>query len=161
MYSVNVPVPGEIVRLARGLASECLTATARRGHSLVVKRLPDERRQEMTAAVRSVLDGVGPFEVQIDRIELFRQPPTGTAPVAYLAVESPELESLHRDLCAAFDPVEGFEGSEYDPHVTIARGGDAATLLGREIESRTWTVDRLSVWHPGREMAVESIALSD
>ncbi|KAB7516703.1 2'-5' RNA ligase family protein [Halosegnis rubeus] len=159
MHSVNVPVPGDIIRLARGLASECLTATPRRGHSLVVKRLPDERLRGMVRQVRSVLDGVDPFEIRIEAVDLFRQPPTGTAPVAYLAVDSAGLEQLHQKLCQVFDPVEGFEGEEYDPHVTIARGGDAASLLGREIEPREWTVDRLAVWHPGREMEVESIAL--
>lgn len=159
MHSVNVPVPGDIVRLARGLASECLTATPRRGHSLVVKRLPDERLRGMVPEIRAVLDGVDPFEIRIEEVDQFRQPPTGTAPVAYLAVDSPGLEQLHRDLCEVFDPVAGFEGKEYDPHVTIARGGDAASLLGREIEPREWTVDRLAVWHPGREMEVESIAL--
>ncbi|MDZ7745160.1 MAG: 2'-5' RNA ligase family protein [Halobacteriales archaeon] len=160
MHSVNVPVPGDIVRLARGLASECLTATPRRGHSLVLKRLPDERLQGMVREVRAVLSDTGPFEVRIDHVDLFRQPPTGTAPVAYLAVDSPGIDALHRELCQVFDPVEGFEGSEYDPHVTIARGGDAATLSGRDIEPFEWTVDRLAVWHPGREMEVESIALS-
>ncbi|MFC7176430.1 2'-5' RNA ligase family protein [Halosegnis marinus] len=92
-------------------------------------------------------------------VDLFRQPPTGKAPVAYLAVESPELLRVHEALCEVFDPVPGFEGDEYDPHVTICRGGDAADLLGRGIEPFEWTVERLAFWHPGRELEVESVSL--
>jgi len=159
VYSVNVPVPGEVVRLARGLAAECITATPRRGHSLVAKRLPDERFETMARQVRDALAGTPPFAATVTEVDLFRQPPTGPAPVAYLAVESPELRRVHRTLCEVFDPVDGFEGDEYDPHVTIARGGDAADLFGRDIEPYEWTVERLALWHPGRELEVESISL--
>ena len=159
MYSVNVPVPGEVIRLARGLAAECLTATPRRGHSLVAKRLPDERFATLARRAREALDGTPPFAARVTGVDLFRDPPTGEAPVAYLVVESPELLRLHRRLCEAFDPVAGFEGDEYDPHVTIARGGDAADLCGRDIEPYEWTVERLALWHPGRELEVESVSL--
>jgi 2'-5' RNA ligase len=159
VYSVNVPVPGEAVRLARGLAAECLTATPRRGHSLVAKRLPDERFATMARQTRETLTGTEPFDARITGVDLFRDPPTGTAPVAYLVVESPELVRIHRRLCETFDPVPGFEGDEYDPHVTVARGGDAADLLGRDIEPYEWTVERLALWHPGDEQTVESISL--
>lgn len=159
MYSVNVPVPGEVVRLARGLAAELITATPRRGHSLVAKRLPDERFASMARRTRETLDGTPPFAARVTGVDVFRDPPTGKAPVAYLVVNSPELERIHRRLCTVFDPVPGFEGDEYDPHVTIARGGDAADLLGRDIEPYEWTVERLAFWHPGRELEVESVSL--
>ncbi|MFB6119266.1 2'-5' RNA ligase family protein [Halosegnis sp.] len=159
MYSVNVPVPGEVVRLARGLAAELVTATPRRGHSLVAKRLPDDRFATMARQARETLAGTAPFAARVTGVDVFREPPTGPAPVAYLAIESPGLERVHRRLCETFDPVEGFEGDEYDPHVTIARGGDAADLLGREVESYEWTVERLALWHPGKELTVESISL--
>lgn len=159
MYSVNIPVPGEVVKLARGLAAETITATPRRGHSLVVKRLPDERYEQMARQVRDALAGTPPFAARVTGVELFRHPPSGVAPVAYLAVESPELRRIHERLCTVFDPVTGFEGAEYDPHVTICRGGDAADLLDREVEPYEWAVERLAIWHPGRELEVESISL--
>jgi 2'-5' RNA ligase len=159
VYSVNVPVPGEVVKLARGLAAECITATPRRGHSLVVKRLPDERYERMARQVRDALAGTPPFAATVTGVDCFRDPPSGAAPVAYLAVESPELRRVHATLCETFDPVPGFEGNEYDPHVTICRGGDAADLLGREIEPFEWAIERLALWHPGRELEVESISL--
>lgn len=159
MYSVNVPVPGEVTRLAVGLASGCLTATPRRGHTLVAKRLPDEPFEQLSQRAREALVGAPPFAVRIDGIDLFRRPPSGKAPVAYLTVESPGLEQLHRQLCEEFDPVEGFEGDDYTPHVTIARGGDAARLLDEQIEPVEWTVERLALWHPGRELEVESVSL--
>jgi 2'-5' RNA ligase len=159
VYSVNVPVPSEVTRLAVGLASTCLTADQRRGHTLVAKRLPDERFESMARRARDALEGTPPFAAKVTGIDLFRDPPSGKAPVAYLVVESPELYRIHRELCAVFDPVEGFEGDEYDPHVTIARGGDAANLLQEDVEPFEWTVERLAFWHPGRELEVETVAL--
>lgn len=159
MYSVNVPVPREATRLAVGLAATCVTATPRRGHTLVVKRLPDDPFAEMARRARDALAGTPPFAVRITGVDLFRDPPSGEAPVAYLAVESPELRRVHRALCEVFDPVAGFEGDDYDPHVTIARGGDAARLLDAEIEPVEWSVERLALWHPGRELEVETVSL--
>lgn len=159
MYSVNVPVPQPVTRLAVGLASRCITAEARRGHTLVAKRLPDDRFEAMTRRARAALEGTPPFAVRVTGVDLFREPPSGKAPVAYLAVESPELRRVHRELCAVFDPVEGFEGDEYDPHVTIARGGDAAELLDADVDPVEWTVERLAFWHPGRELEVETVSL--
>ena len=159
MYSVNVPVPSEVTRLAVGLASNCLTAEPRRGHTLVAKRLPDERFESMARRARDALEGTPPFAAKVTDVDLFRDPPSGKAPVAYLVVESPELYRIHETLCAVFDPVEGFEGDEYDPHVTIARGGDAGELVHEEIEPFEWTVERLAFWHPGRELEVETVSL--
>ncbi|ELZ44283.1 hypothetical protein C464_15660 [Halorubrum coriense DSM 10284] len=71
----------------------------------------------------------------------------------YLAVESDGLVRLHRRLCAAFGVVEGIEGDDYVPHVTLARGGDpgpgaVADLVAAEFDPIRWRVHALDVWDP-------------
>lgn len=147
MYSCNVPVPPEVSRLARGLAADCFEATPRDRHTLVLKRLGEGEPRTFTRRVRRALEGTAPFEARTAGVELFRNPRTGRGPVAYLRIESPALFEIHHALCSVFEPVEGFEGDDYVPHVTIARGGDADRLEGTETgEPITWTIDSLMVW---------------
>jgi 2'-5' RNA ligase len=156
-YSLNVPVPPTVGRLASGLASECLDADRRTRHSLVGKRLGDAWR--VTDPVREALQGLGPFRIRVAGVERFQTPPTGRAPVVYLAVESKGLWTVHRRLCEVVDPVPAIEGREYVPHVTIARGPDAATLVGRSAGPVEWTVERLAFYDAHHRVTVESIAL--
>lgn len=158
MYSLNVPVPGEVSKLARGLASECLTATTRDRHTLVVKRLGDDDPSSLGRDVRQALAGLDPFTVEVSGVGVFRNPPTGRGPVAYLRVESPTLERLHAVLCDRFSPVDGIEGDDYIPHVTVARGGDADRVAGSEV-STEWTVDSLVVWAADYGEPVERVSL--
>lgn len=157
-YSCNVPVPSAVSRLARGLAADLIDATPRDRHTLVAKRLGDGDPRTFAREVREAIEGIPPFAARVDGVDLFRDPPTGTAPVAYLAVESPGLRRLHAALCERFDPIEGLEGDDYDPHVTIARGGDAHRIAGREVDLE-WTVDAVFVWSAGYGEAVERISL--
>ncbi len=160
MYSCNVTVPPDLSRLARGLASGCFEATARDRHSLLVKRLGEDRPSALARQVRNELAGTGPFEARISGIGLFRNPPVGPSPVAYLEVESPALIEAHRKLCSVFDPVEELEGEgEYVPHITIARGGNAGRLADRSVERRVWTIDSLSIWSNRYNEVVERISL--
>lgn len=158
MYSLNAAVPSSVGRLASGFASDLLDADVRERHTLVVKRLGDEDPGGLADDVRSVVAGTEPFPARVTGVELFDDPPTGAAPVAYLRVESPGLHRLHRRLCERYDPIETLEAGEYVPHVTIARGGDAARLRGRDADVE-WTVDRLLVWAGGYGEPVEEIAL--
>jgi 2'-5' RNA ligase len=158
VYSLNAPVPTSIARLASGLAADLLDATVRERHTLVVKRLGDDDPEQLADTVRDVVADTDPFPARVTGVEVFRDPPRGTAPVAYLRVESPGLEALHRRLCERFDAVEGIEGDDYVPHVTVARGGDADRLDGHDVDA-AWTVDRLLVW-AGDDESIESIALS-
>ena len=158
MYSLNAPVPTSVARLASGLAADLLDAGVRERHTLVVKRLGDDPGT-MAPEVRAVVEGTDPFEARVTGVEAFRDPPRGTAPVAYLRVESPGLRRLHGRLCDRFAPVDGLEGDDYTPHVTVARGGDAARLLGRDV-TRSWTIDRLHLWTGRYDDAAEEIALS-
>jgi 2'-5' RNA ligase len=157
-YSCNVPVPAEVSRLARGLAAELHEATPQDRHTLVAKRFEDDDPRALARGVREAIAGLPPFAARMTGVDVFYDPPTGTAPVAYLAVESPGLHRLHAALCERFDPVGDIEGEAYVPHVTIARGGDADRLVGREVDLE-WTVDSVVVWSAGYGEAVERISL--
>ncbi len=164
MYSLNVPPPSAVTRLAGELARELPRArTRQRGqHTLVGKRLGDGDGARLATQIDTELTGVEPFELQVTGIDLFETAPTGSAPVVYLTVESPPLKALHERLCTMFDPVAGLEGDDYTPHVTIARGGELATarrLAEREIEPVRWTADRLSVWDSHRHVSVREFSL--
>lgn len=164
MYSLNVPLPSSVTRLASRLARDLPRARPRpRGeHTLVCKRLGSGDGARLAAAVDDHLSGVAPFELRVREIEFFETAATGTSPVTYLAVESPAVERLHDDLCTHFEPVDGIEGEHYVPHVTIARGGDLASvrrLANREIEPIRWTAERLVVWDGERSLAVREFSL--
>lgn len=159
MHSLNVPVPPAVERLAADLAPDLTGLVPRDEHTLVVKRLGDDGAAA-TKRVRRALRGAPAFEARVAEIGVFTDPPAGPAPVVYLAVESPGLASVHRQVCEAVPPVEGLEGADYVPHVTLARGDDggpslgggadaAARLDGRSVGPVTWTVDEL-VFYDGR-----------
>ncbi|APE96555.1 2'-5' RNA ligase family protein [Halodesulfurarchaeum formicicum] len=169
MYSVNVPVPPAVRDLARELRP-ALTSFERirpaRSRTLVLKRLPAANRREYlqdARRARAALDGAPAFEAEITGLDVFREPPTGTAPVAYLAVESPGLSQLHQRLVDEFGAIEGLEGQgTYTPHVTLARDGPATaadSLLEREIEPVRFTVDTLELYDSDHSERVESISL--
>lgn len=158
MYSLNAPVPADVSRLARGLATDCFDATPRDRHTLVVKRLGDGEPRRLAGEVRARIVGTEPFPARITGVETFENPATGRGPVAYLRIDAPAIERLHRRLCERFDPVEGIEADGYVPHVTVARGGDAGRLAGRDLDYE-WTVDALVVWSTEYREPAERIAL--
>ena len=168
MYSLNVPVPSEVARLASDLAREVPGARARpRGeHTLVCKRLdagdsPDAVHR-LDARLREALTGTPPFAVRVSGVEQFREAVTGPSPVVYLAVESPGIHDTHERLCEAFDPVEGLEGDDYTPHVTVARGGSperADALCTREVDPIEWTVEELQLYDADHHQPVRTLSL--
>jgi 2'-5' RNA ligase len=142
--SLNVPLPDHVVALARDV-TDALPETVRRRHrhTLVVKRLADAD----VRAVRDVLAEAPACEARIAGLDSFE---TDTGPVVYLAVESPGLVALHERLCAVVDPIDGIEGADYVPHVTVGRGGnpdEVADFLARDVPSVEWTVDALTGWN--------------
>lgn len=165
MYSLNVPVPASVARLASDLARELPLARERtRGeHTLVLKRLGQDRSvPRLTAQLREYLAGQPAFEARVTGIDYFAEATSGPSPVVYLTVESPELRRVHERLLDQFSAVAGMEGEEYTPHVTIARGGDrdaADRLADRSIESITWTVSRLTVRDARRGEPASSVSL--
>ncbi len=158
MYSLNVPVPPAVSKLARGLAAETFGSSVRDRHTLVVKRLGEKSPERLAPEVRDVVAGTAPFQLRIDGIGSFAEPTTGRSPVVYLRVDSPALEALHRRLCDRFGAIDGLEGDEYVPHVTIARGGNADRLIGRDVTTE-WTVDWLVLWTGRYDEPVERISL--
>lgn len=152
MYSVNVPVPSAVHDLARDLRP-ALTGfqriRERHRQTLLLKRLPAADRREyiqMERRARQALAGAPAVEAQITGLDVFDDPPDGSAPVLYLEVESPGLQQLHGRLVDEFGAVgEVLEGDEYEPHVTLARGDgpDLDPLLSREFDPITWTVEEL------------------
>jgi hypothetical protein len=166
-YSLNAPVPARVARLAASLASELRTADVRTKHSMVLKRLPEDAGRAggrpnvrgFAREAREALAGLGPFAARVTGVESFDRPTSGTGPVVYLAVESPGMRAAHRRLCEPFEPLPGLEGEDYVPHVTVARRGDAARLVGREVDPVEWTVDRLVVWDAHRRLEVETLSL--
>ncbi|SFL40297.1 2'-5' RNA ligase superfamily protein [Halogranum rubrum] len=151
MYSLNVPVPGGVRRLASELHPR-LTAfdTVRDRHTLVAKRLGDDSLDRHRERLRLPLRDVSPFEARVTGIDFFERPTKGSAPVVYLVVESPGLFALHDRLCEEFGSIDGLEGDDYVPHVTLARGGtleDAEALAALDIDPVTWTVSTLDLWN--------------
>lgn len=167
MYSLNVPLPSSMTRLAGRLARDLPRARARpRGeHTLVVKRLGDGDHAayaRLEARAREAVAGTAPFEARVTGIDCFETAVTGPSPVVYLAVESPELRALHERLCGEFDAVEGMEGDAYVPHVTIARGGDPAAarrLVERDVEPVEWAVEELVCFDADRGQWVSRLSL--
>jgi len=176
VFSLNVPVPPAIPRLARDLHPK-LTGfdRVRDRHTLVCKRFGvndvsgdgDETDapprtvalDRLRERLRRPLARTSPFDVAATGIGVFDSPAAGSGPVVYLAIESDGLVRLHRRLCAAFGAVEGIEGDDYVPHVTLARGGNpeagvVADLVAGEVDPVRWRVHALDVWDPAaREVA--------
>jgi len=166
VFSLNVPVPGEVARLASDLARMMPSATPReRGeHSMVAKRLATDDRPPavVEARARELLADEPAFAVRIAGVDWFEEPTSGPGPVVYFAVESPGLRALHERLCEAFDTVPDVESDDYTPHVTIARGGDreaARRLLDREIDPIEWVVDELAFYDAERNLESGRVAL--
>jgi 2'-5' RNA ligase len=168
VFSLNAPVPSSVAALAGDLAMALPQARRRpRGsHTLVVKRLDEadgpDAAARVEARLREVLAGTAPCAARVDAVEVVEAVPTGTAPVVYLAVESPGLVALHERLAEAFEPVPDLEGDGYVPHVTIARGGTVAAareLAARDVDPIEWTVDDLVCWDAEREHATTRFSL--
>ncbi|ELZ54608.1 MULTISPECIES: 2'-5' RNA ligase family protein [Halorubrum] len=177
MFSLNVPLSPAVDRLAGDLHPKLEGFDrVRERHTLVCKRfgVGDVRDAEgdagETPAREDALDRLrgrlsrplartDPFEVAVTGVDVFDAPASGSRPVVYLAVESGGLVRLHRRLCAAFGAVEGIEGDDYVPHVTLARGGNpepgaVAALVDAAFEPIRWRVHALDVWDPEfREVA--------
>jgi 2'-5' RNA ligase len=150
--SLNVPVPGRVERAAAAV-EPWLTPfeRVRDRHTLVAKRFETEDVHALEADLRPFLARVRPFEVRVAGVDYFETPTRGRGPVVYLAVESPDLRRLHAALADEFGAVEGLEGDDYVPHVTLARGGsvaDAERLVASAtpFDPVTWTASRLDVW---------------
>ena len=167
MYSLNVPVPSTVERLAADLHPQLLALDrVRERHTLVCKRFEadEDDYHRLRERLRVALSPTPAFEARVTGIDAFETPTHGPGPVVYLAVESPGLHDLHRRLVEAFGAVDDdLEGAGYVPHVTLARGGaDAATvdrLRALDIDSITWTVSELHLWSRTRRETLWRVSL--
>jgi len=189
VFSLNVPLPPAIGDLAVDLHPKLSGFDrVRDRHTLVCKRLgvddvpdraasaartgpedvgsaagPSPPKPGALAALREdlrpLLSGTDPFDVAVTGIDVFDAPASGSRPVVYLAVESDALIRIHHRLCAAYGAIEGIEGDEFVPHITLARGGNpapgvAADLVGAAVDPIRWRVHALDLYDPEfREVA--------
>ena len=172
MFSLNVPVPGAVARLAGDLYPQLVDFDSQREQfTLVVKRFddavldagsPDHQLATLRKQLPTAVAGTPAFEAQVDRLDYFAEPTRGNGPVVYLSVESPGLQGLHEQLVDAYGAVAGLEGDDYVPHITLARGGstaDAERLAGQSIEPISWTVSQLLLWDSRYREAVTRYSL--
>ena len=164
MDSLNVPVPAGVRRLVESLRPALSPfESVRETPTLVAKRFDGSLPAgALESEVRLALADAEPFDVRVAGLGAFEDPIAGPAPVAYLAVESPGLEALHAELVGAFGAVQGLEGADYVPHVTLARGGppDALSALeGAAVEPVAWRADELYLWDARRAEPVGRVAL--
>ncbi|MFC5133245.1 MULTISPECIES: 2'-5' RNA ligase family protein [Haloferacaceae] len=181
MFSLNVPIPPAVGRLAADLQPKLSGFDrVRDRHTLVCKRfgVADVSASEDVASgtvgdppsrpialdrlrdrLRRSVASVDPFAVAVVGVDAFETPASGSGPVVYLVVESDGLVRLHRRLCAEYGAIEGIEGEAYVPHVTLARGGETAAAsrlvdAGVEFEPIRWRVHALDLYDPEfREVA--------
>lgn len=153
MFSLNVPLPGAVRQRVEAVRPALTDfERVREDPTLVVKRFgrpTPAAIANLESEVRLALAGVPAFEARLDGLGAFERPVSGPAPVAYLAIESPGLVRVHQRLVGAFGAVEGIEGADYVPHVTLARGGGPealARLADVQVEPVSWTVTELWFW---------------
>jgi 2'-5' RNA ligase len=166
VFSVNVPVPGRVRRVASDLHRHLVAFEHRPDdHTLLVKRLeastPSERHR-VERRVREALRGLAPFDVHVTGVDYFEQATSGTSPVVYLTVDSPGLREAHERLVSELGAFDGLGGEDYVPHITIARDGpfDAAErVAGVDVDPVTWTVDRLEFYDAHLEAPAGEIRL--
>jgi len=175
VFSLNVPLPPAVDRLAAALEAAVDDGEHRTRHTLVCKRVSAvehaetraETRAETSAAALETLQNrlepvraaAEPFELALTGVDAFEARPAATDTVVYLTVESPGLMRLHRRLCAVFEPVDGIEADAYVPHVTLSRGSDPSEVraaLAAEAQSLPvrWRAHELEVYDAAfREVA--------
>lgn len=163
VYSLNAPVPGRVQRLVDELRPALAAFDRRREQpAIVVKRLGDGRPDAIAERLRVAMTGTPAVEARITGIDYFDAPTSGPGPVVFLHVESPGLHRIHRSLRDEFGTLEGLEGPDYRPHLTLARGGDveeARRLADREVEPIAWTVSELQFWDARLDEVVRRIPL--
>lgn len=187
MFSLNVPLAPAVDGLAADLHPKLEGFDAvRERRTLVCKRFgvadvseSGERSEDgdaepprradaldrLRGRLSRPLGRTAPFEVAVTGVDTFDAPASGSAPVVYLVVESEGLVRLHERLCDAFGAIEGIEGDDYVPHVTLARGGAAEAedaverLLETEVEPVTWTVGELVFWDARHDEVTGRVAL--
>ena len=162
MWSLNVSIPQNIVRAieeitlgVKGWEEICEEPT------LVIKRFEKKDLDgHVKSEIRFLLENVEPFGIEIGNLERFDVAERGSSPVLYLEVKSPEVKALHENLVDVFGSVEGIEGENYIPHITIARGGSGDYIEFSGLSCDTgWIVEMLEFWDRGERKKRSKIIL--
>ncbi|WP_435078221.1 2'-5' RNA ligase family protein [Halococcus sp. AFM35] len=163
MFSLNVPAPGRVKRLAAELHPRLAGfERVRERHSLVCKRFECEEYDRLAERVRRVLDGAPTVAARVTGIETFDDPVRGPGPVVYLAIGSPGLVTIHERLVGEFGAIAALEGDEYVPHITLARGGSAGrieSLRALAVEPIEWTISELYFHDATHDERVSTLSL--
>lgn len=165
MYSVNAGVPGAVEAIAGQLHSKLLAFESVREHrSMLIKRLGAvDSVHRQTKRLRQLLADIPPADATVTGIEYFADPPTGSSPVVYLAVESPQLDAIHLRLVEEYGAVHRLEGPAYTMHITLARGGSeerAERLTSQSLEPVSWQVNELLLTKNAGTEVIDRIELS-
>ena len=162
MWSLNVSIPQNIIRAieevtlgVRGWEEICEEPT------LVIKRFEKKDLDgHVKSEIRFLLESVEPFGIEIGNLERFDVAERGSSPVLYLEIKSPGVKALHENLIDIFGSVEGVEGENYIPHITIARGGSGDYIEFSGLSCDTgWTVEMLEFWDGGERKKRSKIIL--
>uniref|UniRef100_UPI00037835DB 2'-5' RNA ligase family protein n=1 Tax=Halarchaeum acidiphilum TaxID=489138 RepID=UPI00037835DB len=111
---------------------------------------------------KAALRGAPAFEARVSETGVFEEPARGPGPLVYLAVESPGLERVHRRLVAELGGVDGLEGDDYVPHVTLARDGSSRArerVRSHDFDPVTWTVEELELYDARHGERIETVSL--
>lgn len=167
VYSLNAVVPPAADEFRDELAEVLDPFEDRRDPlTLVVKRFGSRSNTELASLTRTLgemLEQWGPIAAEIDGVDVFVDPPGGPAPVIYLGIRSPGLESLHRQLVDRFGVVDqAIEGAQYTPHITLARGGPRTgidSVTNTSLPSHEWTIEELMLWTARHDSVVTRFSL--
>jgi len=168
VYSLNVPLPPPVRALFREFRPHLVgfeSVRDPRTATLVVKRLDAADRREYLRAERdanAALRGAPAFEARIDDVGVFDDPTAGPGPIVYLAVESPGLRRVHRQLVDDLGRIEDLEGDDYTPHVTLARDGPRRAVervRDVDFDPVTWTVDEIEFYDANVNERIEAVPL--
>lgn len=135
MYSVNVPVPWPVRRLAASLEPELTGfASVRDRHTLVLKRLDGRDLDDLhriRERLRPAVRGIAPFDLRVAGVGAFERPPLGDGPVVYLAVEPIDGGGPDRD-----ERDDGTAGDAFAAGAPTGVGASGASNTLHELHGR-------------------------
>ncbi len=162
VWSLNVSIPQNIVRAIGEVTSELgQGGEVNEELTLVIKRF--EKRDldgHLESEIKILLENVEPFVVEIGNLKMFDVADRGTSPVLYLEVKSRGIKLLHETLVSSFGCVEGVEGENYIPHITIARGDGVRGVDFSDFSCSTrWTAEILEFWDRNKRKKKNKVIL--
>ncbi len=162
MWSLNAMIPRKITEMIHSFGPELNGwEDINKDHTLVIKRFQEiNSRDNFESEMRLLLEKTDPFEIRIGDIDIFSSVPKGSSPVLYIEIESRDLVKIHEKLINVFGVVEGLEGKDYIPHITIARGHKNGFERFEKNLDATGIVKVLEFWDREKYKSKDRIFLS-